>query len=98
MFKTPFGRPASSSICTRRVAQRGVSEDGLNTIVFPQINAVIIFQAGIAIGKFHGVIRPQMPIGIRRVMQNFFSNSEGVVKPNSRLPSPAMYSAMSIAS
>ena len=36
----------------------GVSDAGLITTVLPQISAAIPFHAGIAIGKFHGVISP----------------------------------------
>ena len=51
----------------RRSARRaaGVSVAGLKTTVLPQTSAGAIFQDGIAIGKFHGVITPTTPIGIR---------------------------------
>ena len=63
---------------------------GLNTTVLPATSAGTIFQDGIAIGKFHGVITPTTPIGIRTLMLNLFCSSDGVVWPNSRRPSPAM--------
>ena len=63
---------------------------GLNTTVLPQTSAGTIFQDGIAIGKFHGVITPTTPIGIRTDMLNLSGSSDGVVWPNSRRPSPAM--------
>ena len=97
-FKTPFGNPTFSIIFTSSTAQRGVSELGLKIIVFPQINAGAIFHAGIAIGKFHGVINPTTPMGILTVALNLFFNSLGVVLPKSLLPSPAMYSKISTAS
>jgi hypothetical protein len=40
-----------------------VSVAGLNTIVFPAISAGAIFQHGIAIGKFHGVMIATGPSG-----------------------------------
>ena len=48
------------------------------------------FQAGIAIGKFHGVIAPTTPTGMRTLMLNLSRSSDGVVWPNRRRPSPAM--------
>ena len=47
-----------------------MSVAGLNTTVLPQTSAGAIFQDGIAIGKFHGVITPITPIGIRTLMLN----------------------------
>ena len=41
---------------TKLSADSGVSVAGLNTTVLPQTSAGTIFQDGIAIGKFHGVI------------------------------------------
>ena len=37
-------------------------------------------------GKFHGVINPQTPRGLRTVMQNLLGSSEVVVCPNSLPP------------
>ena len=67
-----------------------MSSAGFSTTVFPATSAGIIFQDGIAIGKFHGVIIPQTPIDCRTLIANLFGNSEGVVWPNSLRPSPAM--------
>ena len=41
---------------TSSAAQWGVSLAGLSTTVLPLISAAVIFQHGIAIGKFHGVM------------------------------------------
>src|SRR5437899_8452639 len=60
---TPRGTPASSRILTKLSAERGVRVAGLNTTVLPQTSADVIFQEGIAIGKFHGVITAQTPTG-----------------------------------
>ena len=48
------------------------------------------FQAGIAIGKFHGVIAPTTPTGMRTLILNLSCSSDGVVWPKSRRPSPPM--------
>ena len=50
----------------------------------------MIFHDGMAIGKFHGVMRPTTPTGARTDMANLSGSSEGVVWPNVRRPSPAM--------
>ena len=58
MLTTPFGRPASCRMATSASAVAGVWPAGLITTVFPKARAGAIFQAGMAMGKFHGVIRP----------------------------------------
>ena len=67
-----------------------MSVAGLKTTVFPQTSAGTIFQDGMAIGKFHGVITPMTPTGMRTLMLNLSGSSDGVVCPNSRRPSPPM--------
>ena len=44
----------------------GTSSAGFQTTVFPNAIAGAIFQAGIASGKFHGVIAATTPSGSRR--------------------------------
>ena len=90
MFTTPGGSPASSRTPTRLATERGVSVAGLMTTVLPRTRAGIIFQEGMAIGKFQGVMRPAMPTGILTDIWNLSGSSEGVVWPNWRRPSPAM--------
>ena len=97
-LKTPAGSPASSNTRASATTEAGVSVAGLITIVLPAIRAAMDFQAGIAIGKFHGVTKAQTPTGWRMHMANLLRSSEGVVKPKRRLPSPAARKAMSIAS
>ncbi len=41
-----------------RHALSGAADAGFTTNVLPQISAGAIFQAGIALGKFHGVTMP----------------------------------------
>src|SRR5450631_2624508 len=86
---TPLGTPASVSTLTRLKVESGVSSAGLITQVFPQTSAGSSFHDGMAIGKFHGAIMPQTPIGCRTAMANLLGNSDGVVGPNRRRPSPA---------
>ena len=76
-LKTPGGRPASSNTRARATTDAGVSVAGLITIVLPAISAAMDFQAGIAIGKFHGVIRAQTPTGWRTHIANLLRSSDG---------------------
>src|SRR6266850_1571997 len=57
---------------------------GLSTTVLPQINAGASFQAGIALGKFQGVIRPTTPMGLRMANMWTRSRSEGTSRPGRR--------------
>ena len=68
----------------------GVSRAGLKTTVLPQTRAGAIFQLGMAMGKFHGVIAPTTPTGWRTLIWNLSGISDGVVWPKRRRPSPAM--------
>src|SRR5712691_13246288 len=87
---TPLGTPASANVRTRLKVESGVSCAGFMTHVLPQTMAGSSFHDGIAMGKFHGVIMAQTPIGVRRAIANLFGSSDGVVGPNIRRPSPAM--------
>jgi hypothetical protein len=60
------------------------------TTVLPHTRAGMSFHEGMAIGKFHGVMRPQTPTGWRTHMANLSGISAGVVKPWRRRPSPAV--------
>src|SRR5581483_10228359 len=90
MFSTPLGTPASARVRTRLKVESGVSCAGLMTQVLPQTSAGSSFHEGIAMGKFHGVIMAQTPSGWRTAMANLLGNSDGVVGPNMRRPSPAL--------
>ncbi len=87
---TPGGKPASAISSTRSVAQCGVSDDGLNTTVLPVTSAGIVFQHGIAIGKFQGVMIPATPSGWRMLIAHLSGSSDGTVSPAIRRPSPAI--------
>ena len=65
MFTTPAGTPASLKAHTNSWTDAGVRVAGLMTAVLPQVSAGKSFHEGIAIGKFHGQIMPQTPIGWR---------------------------------
>jgi hypothetical protein len=67
MFSTPGGSPASSKSLHSSSAIAGVCSAGLRTTVFPATRAGPIFQAGMAQGKFQGVINPTTPMGTRVV-------------------------------
>ena len=58
---TPFGNPARDMISISIHAVPGTRSAGLNTTVLPKASAGAIFQAGMAIGKFHGQISPTTP-------------------------------------
>src|SRR6188472_2086361 len=75
---TPGGKPASSMSSTRSVAHNGASELGLNTTVLPATSPGIIFQHGIAIGKFQGVMMPATPIGWRMLIAHLSGSSDGI--------------------
>ena len=62
-LRTPGGSPASSKTSTSFTAVMGVEDAGLNTTVLPHIRAGAIFHAGIASGKFHGVMMATTPSG-----------------------------------
>src|SRR5438067_6475763 len=76
-FTTPFGNPASRHASTILHADNGATDAGFTTIVFPQISAGAIFHAGIALGKFHGVINPATPTGFLCAHMWTRSRSEG---------------------
>ena len=54
-----------------------MSLDGLKTTVLPVTRAGIIFQHGIAIGKFQGVMIPATPIGWRMLIAHLSGSSDG---------------------
>jgi hypothetical protein len=80
------------------VAQCGVSLDGLKITTLPVTSAGIIFQHGIAIGKFQGVMIPAKPMGWRMLIAHLSGSSDGTVSPCIRRPSPAIRNAMSMPS
>src|SRR5579871_45264 len=66
-FTTPRGIPASCNASIIRHALSGAADAGFITAVLPQTSAGANFHAGMALGKFHGVINPTTPTGLRRL-------------------------------
>jgi len=67
IFTTPGGNPASTTNSANLKIDKGVYSAGFKTTVFPQQSEGANFQTAISIGKFHGTISPQTPIGSLRV-------------------------------
>jgi len=88
-LKTPAGTPARTRISAIAHAQAGTSSAGLKTTQLPYASAGAIFQAGIASGKFHGVINPTTPIGSRNNSTLMFGRTDASVSPPARNASPA---------
>jgi len=61
------GSPASARIFATSSVIAGACDAGLRMTAFPLNSAGAIFHAGIAMGKFHGVINATTPSGSRRV-------------------------------
>ena len=80
-LSTPAGKPASARTLASSSAMAGACEAGLSTTVFPHSNAGTSFQAGMAMGKFHGVMSDTTPSGSRRVSSKLPGKSWGMVCP-----------------
>ncbi len=76
-------------MCVSIHGDAGTSSAGLNTIVLPNAMAGAIFQAGIASGKFHGVITPTTPSGSRVTSTSMPGRTESIFSPPTRSASPA---------
>ena len=66
-LKTPAGASASSKQAARWRPVSGASWASFMTTVLPYASAGAVFHAGMAAGKFHGVISPTTPSGRRDV-------------------------------
>ena len=88
-LKTPGGMPDSTMICASACAVAGTRSAGLKTTQFPYARAGAIFQAGIAIGKFHGVINPTTPSGSRVTSTSIPGRTDAIFSPAMRTHSPA---------
>ena len=62
-LKTPAGTPASSRISAKIMASNGATSLGLRIMVQPAASAGATLTAIWFIGQFHGVMRPQTPMG-----------------------------------
>ena len=67
----------------------GASSAGLKTTQLPNASAGAIFQAGIASGKFHGVIAATTPTGSRVISISTPGRTESSFSPAIRTASPA---------
>ena len=76
MLTTPFGSPAISQISAKSSAVSEVNSAGLSTLVLPSAIAGAIFQASISSGKFHGMIWPQTPTGMRSASSVSISSAQ----------------------
>ena len=63
-------------------AHAGASGEAFHTQAFPYASAGASFHAGIASGKFQGVIRPTTPRGRRRDMRSERPSPGGYVSPS----------------
>src|SRR5262249_61386587 len=79
--KTPGGSPARDPSSARASAESGVALAGFSTIVHPAAIAGPALRGIIAIGKFHGVIAAQTPIGCLRTNILRSGRFCGIVSP-----------------
>ena len=70
-------------------ALAGTALAGLNTTALPKASAGAIFQAAVAMGKFHGVMMATTPTGSRRVSISTPGRTESAVSPIWRSTSAA---------
>ena len=88
-LKTPLGKPARIRMSASAHADPGTSSAGFITTVLPKANAGANFQAGIAMGKFQGVIKPTTPTASRVTSTPTPGRTEGITSPPTRKASPA---------
>ena len=68
---------------------RGVAPAGLNSTVLPYASAGAIFQAGMAMGKFQGVMAATTPTGPRCVYRRVPGTADAYTWPMGSLVWPA---------
>ena len=88
-LNTPGGMPEREMISASAQAQPGTMSAGLRTTQLPKASAGATFQAGMAMGKFHGVISPTTPTGSRVTSTPTPGRTEGRTSPARRKHSPA---------
>ena len=88
-FRTPGGKPARWRMSTSDQGDAGASSAGLKTTQLPNASAGAIFHAGIASGKFHGVMSPTTPTGSRVTSTSTPGRTESSLSPRIRTASPA---------
>ena len=80
-FRTPLGKPASSTNRAKASAESGVNSDGLTITVQPTAKAGATFLVIIADGKFHGVMAATTPMGCLSAMILLSAACEGITSP-----------------
>ena len=80
-LNTPAGSPARSPSSAMASADSGVASAGLSTMVQPAARAGPTLRVIMALGKFHGVIAAQTPIGWRRVSRRRSAATVGMTSP-----------------
>ncbi len=88
-FTTPLGKPAREMISISAQAVPGTRSAGFSTTVLPKASAGAIFQAGMAMGKFHGQIRPTTPSGSRVSITSTPGRTDVIATPSTRSASCA---------
>lgn len=87
-LNTPAGTPAAARISAKMYGEYGATSEGFRTTVQPVASAGYTLTATWLIGQFHGVIKPQTPIGSLAIRVSplcsengkFFSTSMAVVR------------------
>src|SRR5204863_4945836 len=92
MLSTPAGMPARCASSATASADSGVCSAGLITTGQPAASAGATLRVIIAIGKFHGVIAAQTPIGCLMTRYRLLLSVLGIVSPYTRLASSANHS------
>ena len=87
-LKMPGGQPSSWMMRASRCAVPGTISAGFSRTALPKASAGASFQAGIAAGKFQGVIRPMTPIGSRVTSMSTPGRTEASASPGMRNASP----------
>ena len=80
-LSTPLGKPARDASSAIASAESGVCSAGLATTVHPAASAGAILRVIIAIGKFHGVIAAQTPIGSLSAKRRLSPQVVGIESP-----------------
>ena len=88
-LKVPLGKPWRLMISVSAQALAGTRLAGLNTTALPKARAGAIFQAAVAMGKFHGVMMPTTPTGSRCTSMSIPARTEAAVSPIWRSTSAA---------
>ena len=90
-LSAPAGSPERLRMSTSSHALPGTSSAGLKTTVFPKASAGAIFHAGMAIGKFHGVMTLTTPMGSRVTETSTPGRTESSTWPCGARTAPAKY-------